>query len=299
MAAITPEIVCRSRSMSLWTSACECPACTANKFRIYKARDTGTYRRVSVEHGLAALDAMIAKGYNGPAVASACGVNQHTAAGWVGQRKQGKTVKLGPVACYRLVRAGEPKVGRMHCWKGTRKLRALARIGWGVVELAAMMHADGLTDNSSWVTVSRVRVGHIDATEVSLLHAIDAIYSKLWMTPAASDRHHNRIREDARRAGWGSPLAWEDIEDPEETGPSGLRAHAKRHDSTRHKADVDPATVHRLCAGELKGIQPTTAERRAAVAQLRAEGNSDAEIERITGIAKVNERYPREVKIDA
>lgn len=114
---------------------------------------------------------------------------------------------------------------------------------------------------------------------------IAALYERLWdQSPpiqsgymaAASRRAINR----ARREGWPPPLAWDDIDDPNEQ-PDLRAAHTP-------KTDVDEAVVLRVMAGER--LPMTTGERREVVARLRARGWSLNEIETHTGIGKP-ERY--------
>lgn len=296
VAAITPEVRCVSRSLSLW-SKCGCASCTNRAYRIRKANEQGTYRRIPSERGLAALDKMLAKGYNGPAIASASGVRMHTAINWAVRRRRGETFDLGPVACLKLVQAGPPTEGRAYCWLATRKLRALSALGWAMADLIQLMDERGWHHTTKF-TIGRVLSAATETAEVPLLAAIDKAYALLHMTPAPDNRWHTRIRTDARAAGWAPPLAWHNIADPDDR-PEGVRPKPGVREPTRYskapEATVDPVAVARLMAGKREGFAPTRAEREAAVHKMRARGISDQEIERITGIGHLTDRYPRVV----
>jgi hypothetical protein len=74
-----------------------------------------------------------------------------------------------------------------------------------------------------------------------------------------------RARNLAARHGWLPPLAWDDIDDPNETPDFGADDY-----------DVDPVVVRRLLEGQR--IKATHAEKVAALAQWVADGNSKREL---------------------
>lgn len=68
------------------------------------------------------------------------------------------------------------------------------RIGWSPANLSKLLDEDGM------VSASTART-------------IDALYHQLCMTPGPSVR----ARQRAKKLGWAPPLAWDDIDDPDET----------------------------------------------------------------------------------
>jgi hypothetical protein len=252
-----------------------------------KLRESGRYTRVTVEQGMAALDALIALGYDGRAIASACNIQLTTGYNWLERRRRGETLQLGPRSCYALVTAGTPTDGCIGAAIPARKLRALARIGWSCPDIADNIKAHG----GPVILPGRlndIRRDRFQRVEVWIVAEINNAYDRLAMTPAPGGRAHNCTRNRAARNGWPSPMAWENIEDLTER-PTGMRT--ARHD--RPRGSIDPVVVERMVAGRKGDAVPTKAERGEVVRILRERGLPDAEIERLTGIAKVNERYPR------
>jgi hypothetical protein len=282
---------CISRRLTVWTGDCPCDRCRKQFARMRKLNDHGRYVRVSVAEGQAALDRLIEQGFTGSEIAEATGALAVTANGWVRRRKAGGTAQLGPAVCEALVKA-RPRHTNGDTLIAARMLRALARIGWGCKEIDTMMRKAGLNDTTSRVSLYRIRKGDLATARTSLLEAIAEIYRRLWMHPAPSDPWHNKSRKLAIRNRWASPLAWDDITCPDDRPQGVCRA---KWDATRASADLDWTAVDRACSGEGRGLALTKAERVATVARLRERGLRDVEIERLTHIGRVAERYPRKL----
>lgn len=91
-------------------------------------------------------------------------------------------------------------------WRATRKLQALSAIGWDCEELGRRL-------GISWGRAAQLRRGDGESRDVSLAQKIDALYNELHMIPGPSAVTRSR----ASRYGWPPPLAWDDIDDPDET----------------------------------------------------------------------------------
>lgn len=99
----------------------------------------------------------------------------------------------------------------------TRRLRALYALGWTSTEISARLD------------VSAARVSHLIAGRQSKVHhttaaRVDALYNALSMTVPQDAEHltahqvrvHDRQRRQSAAKGWAPPLAWDDIDDPDE-----------------------------------------------------------------------------------
>jgi hypothetical protein len=145
-----------------------------------------------------------------------------------------------------------------------RRFEALMALGWPRGEIYRRM---GYSD-SSWIDRDdRERVS------AAVFAKVCAVYDELSMQVGPSQQ----TRSFARNRGYAPPLAWDDIDDPDEQ-PKGL--------GRTHVDDVDDAVVARVLAGER--LPTTPAERREITARWPG---SLAELERRFGW-KAN-RYKR------
>lgn len=150
-----------------------------------------------------------------------------------------------------------------------RRIRALRRLGWTVVDIA---RESGVPEKTLRNPCHRGATVYRTTAE-----AVATTYERLAMV-VPQGGYHTRERNYAERKGWPPPLAWDDIDDPTEqpkgrgTGPRQL--------------DVDEAVVARILAGEK--LPANRAEREAVVARWPG---TLAELARRTGW-KV-ERYTR------
>lgn len=102
----------------------------------------------------------------------------------------------------------------------TRRLQALAAIGWSIEDLAARI---GVTPRA----VQLWRGGHYPTVRPETAATVGRLYEELQGTAGPSPRS----RENATRSGWASPLAWDDdaIDDPaaEPIGVGAPQRHAR------------------------------------------------------------------------
>jgi cobalamin biosynthesis protein CbiG len=102
-----------------------------------------------------------------------------------------------------------------------------------------------------------------------------ALYDELSATPGPSEvaaRH-------ARERGWAPPLAWDDIDDPEDR-PQGV---ARERESRPKRNELDDAAVESTLAGLLPR-KLTRAERLEVQRRLRGKGISGREAAELMGI---------------
>ena len=116
-----------------------------------------------------------------------------------------------------------------------------------------------------------------DHVRRSTAERIAALYDRWCMTPGPAA---TRNRAMAVRRGWAPPLAWNNIDDPDEQ-PRGVRAERPRKD------DVDPIVVERSLAGDR--LPTTRAEKVEITRRWEAQGRSLNELERTFGWK--SERY--------
>lgn len=110
---------------------------------------------------------------------------------------------------------------------------------------------------------------------------IRAHYAELSMLlPPTRDRFQRaaitKAKKMARSNGWPPPLAWDNIDDPDEK-PKGMKP--ARYTPT---SDLDPVKVDRILRGDYE-LTATPAERREVVRRWAAEGRPLTELERLTG----------------
>lgn len=116
-----------------------------------------------------------------------------------------------------------------------RRLQALAAIGWSALEIQRRhgIWPDHLRDLRRSDPADRVFV------RPNVRAAILAAWDELHMTPAPASRGSNNVRAYAKRRGWAPPLAWENIDDPDEQ-PVGVRdEHAPPRSPEAWEARVD------------------------------------------------------------
>lgn len=139
-----------------------------------------------------------------------------------------------------------------------RRVQALLRLGHRHDDITA---AAGV---SSW-SFSRSR--SYLRTNAADWRAFDAAFERLSAHPGTSVRARNR----AAQAGYLAPLAWDDIDDPNE--------HPTQATEIIRPDDVDEAVVQRILAGEWR-LHSTYAERVQVVARWTGSHN---DLERHTG----------------
>lgn len=98
--------------------------------------------------------------------------------------------------------------GLVPCLGARRRIQALAVMGWPQKEIAARI---GETHKHLSQFIQRERITADKARRIA------AVYDQLSMTQGPSQQ----CRERAKAAGWLPPLAWDDIDDPDETPDLG------------------------------------------------------------------------------
>jgi hypothetical protein len=142
-----------------------------------------------------------------------------------------------------------------------RRLQALMAIGWPTRELAKHMgYAPG---QSLFWLYSGVYEQTVDVFE-----RVCDLFDSLCMTPGPSVI----TRKRAARAGWLPPLAWDDIDDPNEHPVVGID----------ECVSVDMVAVQRRISGD-RSVTLRLAERTVAYRLLYERGLLDAEIARAAG----------------
>ena len=161
-----------------------------------------------------------------------------------------------------------------------RRIQALAAIGYSYNQIAVALKIDRRAV-SRWATVTDETITSREAARVARLY-------ERWCMTLPDDSNHRRdyFTREARRKGFLPPLAWDDIDDPNNNQVSILPEKV----SDRSKILIDEVVVQRVLSG-VKEVMVTTAERHEIVRRWPSTGRSLAELARLTGW-KV-ERYGR------
>lgn len=148
-----------------------------------------------------------------------------------------------------------------------RRVQALIALGWSHHQLAARL---GVSHDmpAKWARAGGSFVMRRTADRV------DAVFRELCMTPPPEDT--TRLRREAayartlaRKRGWVTALAWDDIDDPDEQPASVVR----------DAGAVDPVVVERILAGDWH--LPATRAERVEVCRQWTGGRN--ELGRLTG----------------
>lgn len=147
-----------------------------------------------------------------------------------------------------------------------RRLRALMALGWTGPQIdAALGRARTFTAN---LLCGSPRVNRVTADLVA------TVYERMSMRlpddePTPNRQLITRTRNQARRKGWAPPLAWDDIDNPDE------------EPSTPDPVMVDEVVVARVLAGEVLPCTPH--ERRTVLERAAAAGRSLSDLCRQMG----------------
>lgn len=156
------------------------------------------------------VNALLAQGATTTSIAAATGLTSsavaYIATGQTRWLRSYTSTALDGVTladCMAATCGGGPSLGTV------RRIRALLALGWTHAEMLRRtgVHTRRVICHPSPVVTARTRA------------AIAELYEELCMTPGPSEK--NRAR--AARLGWVPPLAWDDIDDPDEV-PSGVAA---------------------------------------------------------------------------
>lgn len=156
----------------------------------------------------------------------------------------------------------------------TRRTQALAAIGYSSARLST---ETGIGRDALKTIRNRVPNYVHQRTRDALVEA----YDRLSMTPLPETRSSRRARNAAAQNGWASPLAWNNIDDPDETPKVPTRIS----DKVRHRWTVDPVRVDRIILDRDRAAaaDATPAERRETVRRWLNNGDTLGDLERITG----------------
>lgn len=253
---MSPE-TCVRRGVSYWTT-CSCPPCVVDRRRKRKIHSLGTPYRVPAQRAADILAAKIDDGWTSLAIASASGLQPGYFQRHITARKRGLPMPhLGPTVAAAIVGMGAPTAGQINARGPRRRLQALSAIGHS-------LDAISLTSGVGFTTLAMIRASETERVKACVASKIAAAYGRLEMVPGAN----SRVRREARAKGWLPPLAWMDIDDPNERPDLTIRDHLP-----------DPVVVDRILAGDFT-IKPTRSERYEVIARWPG---SDGELERRSG----------------
>jgi hypothetical protein len=158
------------------------------------------------------LQSWIDAGYSSNWISSATGVPIT----FVQKFSEGRRQNIGPVRSELILKADihNGTVGYGPAVGTTRRLQALAAIGWTVEQIHA---ATGVP----MATLSHMQRGNRHHIRRDLMLAVKAHFAKVSMTPGPSSIAKNR----AAKLGWAPPLAWDDIDDPNDTPNVGAETY--------------------------------------------------------------------------
>lgn len=89
----------------------------------------------------------------------------------------------------------------------SRRLQGLAVVGWSATEIANRLGAHG-------PNIGRIRRGDAATVQRGSALAIERLTKELVDQKPPKTRHTVSVQNYARRFGWVSVLAWDDIDDP-------------------------------------------------------------------------------------
>lgn len=208
MTTTDPTPQCIRRPYAVWTS-CRCDECvplqrkTAKLYRHDYLMPTHDALR---ERAWAVLDRWITAAWSPSAMASASGLPVRYFDSLMGVYRKGHRQRIGPKHAEAIINHQFPVVGRMTALGTTRRLQALAALGWRLQDVQDRVDVP-------YSTLEALRLtGRVAATRVEVVQAVARVYDKLSMTPGPS----GWTRAHAERNRWAPPLAWDDIDDPYE-----------------------------------------------------------------------------------
>jgi hypothetical protein len=147
-----------------------------------------------------------------------------------------------------------------------RRIQALQALGYGRHRIAVEL---GYNNGGALTYLMQA-----DTLLVVTATRIREVYDRLSMT-IPQGVGPTRARTWARRHGHAPPLAWDDIDNPDEQ-PKGMSSRPGRNPD-----DVDPVIVERLLLGER--VPSTRAEKEEAMRRWLADGKSAASLCRAHG----------------
>lgn len=238
---------------------CRCGECRTADSR-YRKHLRARHRKPDIEPVRAHIRRLLVRGgsYRSIADATGCGINTIR---WIAD---GTRTKIRASTARRVLAvASAPETQRPVPALGSiRRVQALMAAGHSVTVIRA---AAGVNHNVMANLVSGAATGVWGCTAAAVAEA----YDRLSMTAGSSARSRQR----AERAGWPPPLAWLDIDDPDEN-PAGWQ----RRDSRRRSEDLaaEAEEIRRTCGigwdliAERLGVARNTLEKARERAAKRA-----------------------------
>ena len=144
-----------------------------------------------------------------------------------------------------------------------RRIQALEALGW---PLTAVARESGVPEKTLRNPFHRG-----ESVTRATFDAVAAAYERMCMTVPPQTGYYKRAADRARRLGYAAPLAWDNIDDPDE----------QPQVTPRDPHQIDEAVVELLVAGTR--IPSTRAEKEAAMARWLASGRSEAALCSIHG----------------
>jgi transcriptional regulator with XRE-family HTH domain len=161
-----------------------------------------------------------------------------------------------------------------------RRLQALAALGWSAREIS---RRTGIwPDNLVAIRLGKRK--HIVRPEI--IDRIINVYDELHMTIPPPSPVASRMRSLAAGYGWAPPMAWDDIDDPNER---------PKHRAVTRPGQIDHAIVQRRLEGD-KSVRCNHVEIVEIVRIARDRGWSYDKIERVCGISKAERYIPDNMK---
>lgn len=144
-----------------------------------------------------------------------------------------------------------------------RRLQALVALGWSLRELDVELGRRN--SYCSYLLADDARPVHRTVADqvIALYDHLSMVRPEGWLA--------ERQRRLAARRGWVPPLAWDDIDDPDEVANVGGVDDG-----------LDPVVVDRILAGDWR-LSARLPERLAVLGRWQTEGLTDNEVERRTG----------------
>lgn len=269
---MTPNDPKHGTSHQTWQTVpgCPCASCEAARAfnrRNYKLAQMGRGRTIPNGKVVAHIDALIAAGWTQSQIAKASGVSDAT----VSEARNGKAQRITArhaVAILALHHEDAPRHPSTSSVGTMRRIQALARLGYTVREVC---RAAGLSERYMAELIDKDR----RTCSTAAAQSVEDVYRRFCMVPPIMTPHRKRSKSIATRQGWPPPLAWINIDDPNEK-PQGAYHTARKHD------ELDPNTVQRFFEGD-HTIPTTRAEKEAIAAEWLRRGGSVSSLGRITG----------------
>lgn len=229
----TPSRYQGSRRNNNW-APCRCDLCRAAWRYDCKRRDLRRLRGAAPYADLAVVVAhinrLVDSGWNQTAIYTAAGIARRTMWSWLNGSVEGVQ---HAVAARVLALQPAPRTPDLVPAIGTaRRLQALAAMGWPVTR-------SGIEAGISDTHARNLAGGRRQLVTSEVARKVDAYYRPRCMRPGPSAC----ARTVARRNGWVSALAWNDIDDPKDKPhciPGAQRRTSRKAASAQLAASVQP-----------------------------------------------------------